>query len=139
MTTRRRLLLFLPLLPFDLGACKSLGSMGQKDSEKSLQLTLRAYETTLRWGNPADIYGFLDPELRAAAPAPDTLHNIQVTGYQVTQRPNLVEEERAGLVAEIRYVFKDRQIERRLRDEQLWSHDKEHNTWRRINPIPPFD
>ncbi|MEW7981739.1 MAG: hypothetical protein G8D58_03020 [gamma proteobacterium symbiont of Phacoides pectinatus] len=31
MTTRRRLLLFLPLLPFALGACKSLGSMGQKD------------------------------------------------------------------------------------------------------------
>jgi len=126
------------LFALTLSGCKTLGHLSQEESEKTLQITLRGYATTLRWGNPAQAYSFLSEDLQARTTLPTGLDNIQVTGYRQLQPPNRVAPDRAAQVVEIRFVFKDRQVEKSLIDKQLWAYDKEKNTWSRINPIPLF-
>ncbi len=124
------------LLLLLLAGC--LGNFTQKDDEKSLQATLRAYEETLRWGHIEQIYDFLDPQLATGAPRPRGLKNIKVTGYQVLQPPAKVAEDKAGQTVEILYVHIDEQVQKSLTDRQLWRYYKDRNRWTRINPIPPF-
>lgn len=138
MNRKQQLLIILTLLALILSGCKTLGRMSQKESEKALQITLRGYETTLRWGQPSQAYSFLSKDLQEQTTLPSGLDNIQVTGYQLLQRPDLVSEKKAAQVVQIRYVFKDRQVEKHLIDKQLWEYDKEKNKWSRINPIPLF-
>jgi hypothetical protein len=133
---RHTLLLLTPLLL--LPGCKSIDMLYQKDSEKSLQATLHAYQATMRWGYPGQAYNFLHQDLAASAQVPGGLENIQVTGYKVIKRPDLVAEDQASQVVIIGYVFNDRQVEKSLTDRQLWQYDKEKDAWARINPIPEF-
>ena len=121
-----------------LGGCKTLGNLTQSDAEKSLQATLRAYEGTVRWGYPGQAYSFLKPEMQKDLEVPKHLDNIQVTGYQVVKPPTRTSEDNASQAVVIKYVHKDRQIERTIVDNQSWEYNKEQDSWARVNPIPGY-
>ena len=127
------------LLPLSLlillTGCKTLL---QQDSETTLQNTLKAYEATLRWGYPGQVYNFLQQDLKEKTPIPASLQHIKITGYKVIKQPASVDETRAAQMVIIGYVHQERQIEHSLTDNQLWEYDEENNSWSRINPIPEF-
>lgn len=129
----RQILMLLPGLFLLLSGCQGLQV---KDKQARLEDTLRAYSGTVRWGNLADAYNFLEPELARQADPPPNLANIKVTRYKRLASP-VLNQNTATVTARIRYIHQDRQIERNITDKQLWRfHDGKG--WRRANPIPSF-
>jgi len=120
-----------------LSGCKTLNLMQDK-KEENLQETLKAYQSTVRWGYPGQAYNFLRKDLAEKTPVPDNLANISITNYKVIRQPAQVDENRATQTAVIGYIFDDRQIEKSLTDQQLWEYDPETQGWSRINPIPEY-
>ncbi len=133
-STLFRLIVFIATA-FALTACQSLM---QKESEKTLQSRIQAYEASVRWGYPGQAYSFLTPELSKKSVIPENLGRIKVTQYKVIQRPDLIAENVAAMVVVIGYVHEDRQVERSLTDQQRWEYNKEKKIWYRTNPIPAF-
>jgi len=119
-----------------LSLLASCQGMQFKDKQNTLEDTLHAYGSTLRWGNIADAYGFLTPELAKQVQVPDNLANIKVTQYNQLSSPVMKDTE-ASVSVGIRYIHQDRQVERSLTDKQEWRHF-EGMGWRRSNPIPEF-
>ena len=134
MTFMRKLSLFLVSLLLFSG-CNSVSNSLKPEAEK-LREALRTYEVTLRWGELADVYGFLTPELKERTPIPAGLENIEVTDYEVLMPPR-VNDRKAQQKVRIRYIHQDRQIVRSLIDHQLWTNSGEKG-WIRANPIPFF-
>ncbi len=110
------------------------GCAGLKDKESSLERTLSAYGSAVRWGDLASTYDFLEPELAAQSEPSGNLDNIRVIQYEVLKGP-MTDGERATVHARVSYVHRDRQVVRTLDDRQEWRHDSEYG-WRRSNPIP---
>jgi len=123
-----------PLFGLAMLAVLLAGCSGLKDKESSLDRTLNAYGSAVRWGDLASTYDFLAPELAGQSEPPGDLGNIRVIQYEVLQRP-VTDGDRATLQARISYVHRDRQVVRTLDDRQEWRHDSEAG-WRRSNPIP---
>ncbi len=125
----------LPLLALLLlSGCLSLQ---EREMKKRLEKTLHDYEMTLRWGYLQNLGDFLDPEVPQTAPlSPEELKNIRITGYEVMRSPVYIDPERVVQTVQIRYVFEDRQVEKQLLDQQLWSYDPEKERWNRANAIP---
>ncbi len=119
-----------------LSGCQTLL---QKDRMDSLRQTLRAYETTLRWGQLEQASQFLELEKAKEAKIPNNLNNIRVTHYEVMTPPVKMGEHRISQIVSIHFVLKDRQIEKTLTDRQIWEFDPEEKHWFRINPIPGFE
>ncbi|OOZ37594.1 hypothetical protein [Solemya velesiana gill symbiont] len=147
MVTHKTQFTFLLLLMLTLAytGCRSLGidlgKMSETDAEKTLTKALRTYGATIRWGLIGQAYNFLEPELKAVTKIPDNLDNIKVAHYQVLQSPIMTGEGEAKTATQsavILYVFKDRQVERKLLDEQAWRYIPEEKIWVRTNPIPEF-
>jgi hypothetical protein len=132
MTSRLPLILGM-LLSLLLPGCQSVQF---KDRQSSLEDSLRAYDSTIRWGNIADAYAFLTPELAKQTPVPDGLENIRVTQYWQQGSPEMGDNT-ASINVGIRYIHQDRQVERTLSDKQQWRF-LEGVGWRRSNPIPEF-
>ena len=104
---------------------------------KLLEKTLHDYEMTLRWGYLQNLGDFLAPEAPPAAPlTAEELKNIRITGYEVMRSPVYFDSERVVQTVQIRYVFEDRQVEKQLLDQQVWSYDPEKERWNRANAIP---
>ncbi len=118
-----------------LAGCQS---MGEIKADKELKATLHLYDMILRWGRIEKAYGMLQPELLAKTVIPSGFDNIRVLGYEVISSPARLSETSATQTAMIRFVFRDRQIEKQIMDQQLWEYDLESNTWLRANPIPEF-
>ncbi len=133
-TTRKSLLLTL-LLILLLSGCQS---MGEIKADKELKASLHLYNMILRWGRIEDAYAMLQPELLAKTTIPDDFENIRVIGYEVISEPTPLSETTVTQTAMILFVFRDRQIQRRIMDTQLWEYDPETNKWARANPIPAF-
>jgi hypothetical protein len=120
-----------------LTGCKTLNLMQDK-KEETLQDRLKAYQSTLRWGYPGQVYNFLRSDIAAQTPVPANLGNVKVTDYKVIRLPDLVSENQATQTAVIGFIFDDRQVEKTVHDQQLWEYDPEAETWFRINPIPEY-
>ena len=118
-----------------LSACVSSGAR-----EDELTITVRAYESTIRWGKIAAAYDFLLPDIAATAEVPKGLDEIKVTGYDrlTGLMPTDEDRKRFRTSASIRYVHVDRQVERSITDQQVWEWDDEAKRWWRANPIPAF-
>lgn len=128
-------------LPLPIGVLLSLllagcQSVQFKDRQSSLEDSLRAYDSTIRWGSIADAYVFLTPELAKQTSVPDGLENIRVTQYWQQSSPEL-NGDTAQVNVGIRYIHQDRQVERTLSDKQQWRF-VDGQGWRRNNPIPEF-
>lgn len=118
-----------------LSACVSSGAR-----EDELTITVRAYESTIRWGKIAAAYDFLLPDIAATAEVPKGLDEIKVTGYDrlTGLMPTDEDRKRFRTSASIRYVHVDRQVERSITDQQVWEWDDDAKRWWRANPIPAF-
>lgn len=127
------LLLLFALL---LGGC---GTIKSSSRENSLSVVLSSFGNTLRWGDPNGVYRFLKPGSPAAEAEQRNLDDIRVTEYRALQPPVETSEMHAVGKARIRYVHRERQIEKTIIDEQLWEYDPEQKVWFRTNPIPSFD
>ena len=125
----------LPLLALLLlSGCLSLQ---EREMNKLLEKTLHDYEMTLRWGYLQNLGDFLAPGAPPAAPlTAEELKNIRITGYEVMRSPVYFDSERVVQTVQIRYVFEDRQVEKQLLDQQVWSYDPEKERWNRANAIP---
>lgn len=105
--------------------------------QTQLEKTLHEYEMTLRWGYLQHLGNFLAPEVQQAAPlTEEEIKNIRITGYELMRTPVFLDMNHVTQTAIIRYVFEDRQVEKQLTDQQLWSYDPETERWNRANPIP---
>jgi hypothetical protein len=132
--TRVSLLLTL-LLALLLTGCLSMGKTKQENALKS---ALHSYNMTLRWGRIENAYGMLEPELLAKTTIPTNFSNIRVIGYEVLSGPTNLSETSATQTVAILFVYRDRQIQRQILDQQLWEYNPENETWHRANPIPEF-
>jgi hypothetical protein len=126
-----RLILLILVPGLWLAGCQSVEV---KDRQAQLEETLRVYSGTVRWGELADAYRFLTPELAKHNPAPGGLTNIRVTHYEAADNP-VIQGDRAQVKARIRYIQQDRQVVQTLVDEQQWRYDPSTG-WRRSNPMP---
>ncbi len=126
--------LVAPLFGLAMLAVLLAGCSGLKDKESSLDRTLNAYGSAVRWGDLSSTYDFLEPALAGQSEPPGDLDNIRVIQYEVLKRP-VTDGDRATLQARISYVHRDRQVVRTIDDRQEWRHDSEYG-WRRSNPIP---
>lgn len=102
---------------------------------KHLALTTQTYADVVRWGDLHRIHTFGPPD--AGWTAQQNLDNVRVTGYEATT-PNEIGPWLWGATAVIDYVLVDRQVVRRLVDQQRWTSDDEGRTWYRTEPPPRF-
>jgi hypothetical protein len=140
MLNVRRLLpaLFLTLL---FAGCQSLSPMNifkDKRKQDTLTKTLHSYELTVRWGELAQIYSFLEPDLARQTTRQENLTNIRVTSYEAIKGPAGISETQVLQTVKILYIYNDRQIQKTLIDNQEWTYYEENKEWRRTNPIPKF-
>ena len=105
-----------------------------------LLVTVRSYENVIRWGRMPAAYDFLRPDVAGASEIPAGLDQIKVTGYDrlTGLMPTDEEKHHFRVMASIRYVHLDRQVERSITDQQTWEWDEEAKRWWRTNPIPAF-
>lgn len=126
---------FFPILVL-LGLLGGCDSMQLADRGNLLNDTLRAYEGSVRWGNLADAWGFLDEAAAKTSAPPKDLSQIKVTRYESLGNPRM-QDNLARQNVRISYIHQDRQIVQTLEDHQEWRFI-ERKGWRRINPIPLF-
>jgi hypothetical protein len=132
LSTRFRVLLYL--FPLLLMGCEAVEV---KQQANQFDDTVRSYEASLRWGDLSDIYLVLTPELAKEAEIPPDLENIKVTKVERLGSPRVNED--VGIISlRIHYLFRDRQVIRKLIDRQQWRYSEKAG-WRRSNPIPSFN
>jgi len=130
-----RLFLLALILPF-LVACKT---SPYGDVPKELASKVRTFEDVVRWGALEKMYLFLDKEEQQGVKVPEGLSNVRVTSYEVASPITKLEEGRWSQTAVIDYVLVDRQIVRKVIDQQVWvSDDEDGKIWYRGNPVPQF-
>jgi hypothetical protein len=137
MPTTRNMLLVMTLTLLVAG-CNTLSLFKSKDMQDSLDKTLHSYELTVRWGELSQIYLFLEPELAKQTVQQENLDGIRVTSYDVVRGPKRTGENQAIQSVRISYIYRDRQVEKTIIDNQIWAYNAEKNEWRRNNPIPKF-
>ena len=137
MRTARNISLLLALTLLVSG-CNTLGIFKTKDMQDTLNQTLHTYELTVRWGELSQIYSFLEPELAKQTEIQENLSGIRVTSYDVIKKPSSSGENEAMQSVKIRYIYRDRQVEKTIPDHQEWTYNGEKREWRRSNPIPKF-
>lgn len=118
-----------------LGGCQSLGDKKKYDA---LTLTLRAYENTLRWGDIEQAYGYLRPEQVTDVQIPPGLDNIRLTNYEVIAPKTPLGEHGISQTVLIHYIEQDRQMEKKLTDQQVWEYDPVAQRWHLISKVPEF-
>ncbi len=131
-TPGSRLLLATALLL--IAACSSLE---HASSSKKLQLQLQSYDHAVRWGDLEEMYAFVKPGDKPLA-VPRGLENIRVTDYEplttITEEP----DKRIRRRVRIEYLHRDRQVVKKLVDDQVWEFDEASKQWFRTNPPPEF-
>jgi hypothetical protein len=132
MSSIRSLLVLVVLL---VSACSQ---MTRKD-EKLLQLTLREYATTVRWGEFADALRFLDSGENAAKAPPsielERWKQWRVAGYR-EQPYVLFEDGYAEQIVQIELIHQHSQSTRSIVDKQRWRYDAEKESWRLTSGLP---
>lgn len=123
------------LLLLGLAAC----AVKEQQQLEDLQTVLIRYEKTIRWGEFELANSMRDADLRTALPEKGNYGKIKVTSYRVIQSPSpnamgLLEQ----LVA-IGYVNNTSQLERTIKDRQLWRYDEEARRWWLGSELPVFE
>jgi hypothetical protein len=132
-----------PVLVFVLltTGCQSLSPIKvfkDKSKQDTLSKTLHSYELTVRWGELAQVYSFLEPDLARQTTRQDNLSNIRVTSYEVLKGPAGVSQTQVLQTVKILYIYNDRQVQKTMVDNQEWTYYEDNEEWRRTNPIPRF-
>ena len=125
------LLLLLPAL----SGCKKIDEKRQADI---LELTLRSYESVLRWGSLVNAYGFRRPEDAARDEIPPDLDQVRVVSYLVQVAPVMLDQDMAAQTVEIGYLRQDQQTLRKISDRQTWVYDGDKKLWYLGSQVPQF-
>jgi hypothetical protein len=126
------------LLPF-LAAVAVLAGCGSIEKDKkanALEAAVTRYGAAIRWGYYEVAFGLVHPDKREAIPT--GLDNIRVTGYEVVQPPQQVDENTADQVVIVDYLHEDVQRVRSLTDRQHWRYEPATGTWWLYSGIPRF-
>lgn len=131
-----RKLVPLALLLLLFSGCSSVD---EKKKAMTLQSTIRAYESTIRWGDYETAYGFIDlDKLEEPGPLPSDLKPFKVTSYLSTVIHVSEDGTEAEVVAEISYYNERSMSVVDLVDRQVWHYDTEAGKWYLAVPLPDF-
>ena len=130
---RKRLVPLLAVLLLLLSACAS--APGKKVD------MIGEYGNSVRWSDWDMAWQIIDPANRKSITLPgeeqDRLKDIKVTGYTVrSSEPQ--EDGTLVQVVEIHYVNQATQIERTMRDRQVWRTDDGGEHWWLTTGLPEF-
>jgi hypothetical protein len=130
----RSLVLVAPLL---LGGCLATMTSNLTSRSTMLENTASSYDAVLRWSRWDAV---LSHRHKDAPEVPDglRLENVEVTGYDIRTRRAQVDEDTAIQKVEISYVLKDKQVLKKLKDDQLWRYDPETKQWWIYSALPDF-
>ncbi|MEO8160311.1 MAG: hypothetical protein ABI588_02750 [Arenimonas sp.] len=125
--------LFIFPLALLLAAC---GGMPHKKVD-----TVGEYGNAVRWSEWDQAWNFTDPATRKSATLPeselDRLKAVKISGYEVRSK----EPQADGTLdqtVEIRYVEQATQVEKSIRDHQVWRTDDEGEHWWLTTGLPEF-
>lgn len=123
------------LLLIGLAAC----AVQEQQQLEDLQVALMRYEKAIRWGEFELANTMRDADLRTVLPEKGNHGKIKVTSYQVIQSPS---PNATGLLEQtvtIGYVNNTSQLERTIKDHQLWRYDEEARRWWLMSELPAFE
>lgn len=126
------------LLALLLAACGG----GDRADLKLLDSTLDQFASTVRWGSPDQLVGFIDPEVLRTRPIRDfdleRLRQLRVGGYRA-QPPVLLGTGRARQVAEIELINVNTQQGRTVAEATEWRWDATAERWWLVSGLPRYD
>lgn len=125
-----RCVILIPLLgALLLAGCASLQDHSK---DKLRDDTLESYAATLRWGDFASAYQFVDPQVRAKQPldaaAKKRYNAVSVAGYDA-QPPTATGENTISQIAQISLIVKASQNSYDIVDRQSWRWDPVARHW----------
>ena len=133
--TMRRILGTLAML-----AVVALAGCAAQTRSDSLTTTLKAYASTLRWGDFASAMQFVDPEARTAHPVSALdmarYRQVRVTEYNDDVGPVPVNDMEVRQTVRISLVNVNTQAERTITDQQTWHYDAATSHWWLTSGLP---
>ncbi|MER3546730.1 MAG: hypothetical protein C4338_03630 [Rhodanobacteraceae bacterium] len=112
-----------------LAGCTTLGSHAKDQARDE---TLAQYAATLRFGDFASAWQFVDPKVRETHPldaaAKRRYASIEVGAYQ-TDGPSAIDENTVQQIAQISLVVKSSQASYDIVDHQVWKYDPANKRW----------
>jgi hypothetical protein len=109
-------------------------SFGDDKKATTLDSTLFAYQTAMRWGQWEALFNYRN--VKAPPPPALPFNNIRVTAYEIRQPPVPVQEDQVLQVVEIQYVLTDEQRVHTALDKQDWRYDADARLWSLYSPFP---
>ena len=117
----------------------SCSTVNDKKKAMTLQTTIRAYESSIRWADFESASSFINPDVvDEPGPDPSVLKGIKVTSYESTIIGVSEDGTEARVVAEISYYNDQRMSVIDLTDQQTWRYDAEVKRWYLAVPLPDF-
>lgn len=117
-----------------------LAGCATKTRSDALMTTLKAYGSTLRWGDFQSAAQFIDPAVRAAHPlTPLQLaryRQVRVSEYDDGPGPVPVGDFEVRQTAQISLINVHTQSERSIVDQQTWRYDENAKRWWLISGLP---
>ncbi len=108
--------------------------------QDSLQETLNAYHTALRWGNFQRALDFVSPDYRNAHPLSSLdlarYQQVRVVGYTEGGAPTPVGPDEVRQTVKIDLVNRNTQRERFILDRQVWKWDAKARRWWLTTGLP---
>lgn len=136
---RRTLGILAAIASFALAAAALTGCAAQTRSD-SLTTTLKAYASTVRWGDFASAVQFVDPATRSAHPLSSLdmarYAQVRVTEYNDDAGPVPVSDTEVRQTVRISLVNVNTQSERTVTDNQSWRYDPATKHWWLTSGLP---
>ena len=119
-----------------LAAC---ATSQMRSRQTILDETLRAYASTLRWGDIEQALTFIQPKVRLEHPPTaleiSRLKQVKITGYN-EQLPTPAGENEVHQVVQIDIVNLNTQSARSIVDRQVWKYDDTDKHWWLTSGLP---
>ena len=112
-----------------LAGCANLSTHAKDEARDE---TLGSYASTLRFGDFAGAWQFVDPKVRAEHPldaaARKRYSAVEVGGYE-TDGPSAIDANTIRQTAQISLIVKSSQASYDVVDHQTWKYDPESKRW----------
>ena len=113
-----------------------------KSDAKLLDETLNQYASTLRWGEPDQLLGFIDPDTLKDTPVRpidlERLRQVRVAGWRA-QPPAMISDKRARQIAQVDLVNINTQKVRSAVEVSDWRWDATAKRWWLVSGLPRFE
>jgi hypothetical protein len=127
----------IPLLLVAL--CTGCGAVGQHSQSDSLQTTLMAYASVIRWGDMEQAVKYVDPQTLKDHPVTsidlERFKQVRITAYD-DQPPVPSGKGQVTQIVKIDIVNINSQTERTIVDKQLWRYDEKTKHWHVVSGLP---